>query len=91
MQVGYLAPLVAGVEYFSGREAGGGKRLALGRGRPLEISGLTETTSPGQSQQRITGLAKRVITEFLPEALWAQMVQAGVGCESPGGHGQREL
>lgn len=39
-------PLVAGVEYFSGREAGGGQRLRFGKGRPEEISGFTTTTSP---------------------------------------------
>jgi len=49
-------PLVAGVEYFSGREPGGGCRFTAGRGRPLDIAGSTATASPvtpkGVSAQR---------------------------------------
>jgi len=40
-------PLVAGVECFSGLEAGGGNRFSLGIGRPLDIVGFADTTSPG--------------------------------------------
>lgn len=47
-------PFVAGVEYFSGLEAGWGYRLIPAIGRPVEISGLTTTTLPigslGQSR-----------------------------------------
>lgn len=39
-------PFVAGVEYFSGRDAGGGKRWIEARGRPVDISGLITVTSP---------------------------------------------
>ena len=39
-------PIVAGVEYFSGLDAGGGYRCWVEIGRPLDISGLTATTSP---------------------------------------------
>jgi hypothetical protein len=39
-------PIVAGVEYFSGLDAGGGYRCAEAIGRPLDISGLTATTLP---------------------------------------------
>jgi hypothetical protein len=39
-------PLEAGVEYFSGREPGGGCRFKAGRGRPLDIAGSTATASP---------------------------------------------
>jgi hypothetical protein len=39
-------PIVAGVEYFSGLDAGGGYRCAEAIGRPLDISGLTATTPP---------------------------------------------
>jgi hypothetical protein len=41
-----MKPLVAGVEYFSGREPGGGCRFMVGRGRPLDIAGSTATASP---------------------------------------------
>jgi len=39
-------PLEAGVEYFSGREPGGGCRFKAGRGRPVDIAGSTATASP---------------------------------------------
>lgn len=41
-----VAPLVAGVEYFSGLEPGGGNLFMPCNGRPLEISGLTTIASP---------------------------------------------
>lgn len=42
----FYIPLVAGVEYVSGREPGGGCRFTAGRGRPLDIAGSTATASP---------------------------------------------
>ena len=47
-----LAPFVAGVEYFSGLEPGGGKRWIPWMGRPLEISGFTTTASPEHRRGR---------------------------------------
>lgn len=45
-------PLVAGVEYVSGREPGGGRRFTAGRGRPLDIAGSTATASPIKTRRR---------------------------------------
>jgi hypothetical protein len=45
-----LLPLVAGVEYISGREPGGGCRFTAGRGRPLDIAGSTATASPSHPE-----------------------------------------
>jgi hypothetical protein len=44
--VKFQKPLLAGVEYFSGREPGGGCRFMVGRGRPLDIAGSTATALP---------------------------------------------
>lgn len=40
------SPFVAGVEYFSGLDPGGGYLLMFAMGRPVDISGFTTTTSP---------------------------------------------
>lgn len=45
-------PLVAGVEYFSGLEPGGGNRWRLAIGRPLEMFGSTARTSPVRENER---------------------------------------
>ena len=37
---------MAGVEYISGRDAGCGYLFRVATGRPEEMSGLAETTSP---------------------------------------------
>lgn len=40
-------PLVAGLEYLSGLDAGWGYLFIVGMGSPLDSSGLTTTASPG--------------------------------------------
>jgi hypothetical protein len=74
-------PLEAGVEYFSGREPGGGCRFTEGRGRPLDIAGSTATASPIATRrcQECTTQFRKTLTEFLPEALGAEMIEGVVG------------
>jgi hypothetical protein len=83
---GFYIPLVAGEEYFSGREPGGGCRFRAGRGRPVDIAGSTATASPILPRPRHVcvktahngAFQKHKLTEFLPEALWAEVIESVV-------------
>ena len=71
------------MEYFSGREPGGGCRCTAGRGRPLDIAGSTATASPIHPSRRVktarnVRYLKTQLTEFLPEPLWAEMIECVV-------------
>ena len=78
---------MAGVEYFSGREPGGGCRFRLGRGRPLDIAGSTATASPTRDFNDKFGAQQWVVrhTEFLPKTLRAEMIESMVS-DPLGGH-----
>lgn len=81
------------MEYFSGREPGGGCRFTVGRGRPLDIAGSTATASPvlPPETRRVKDSAHEPktsppqLTKFLPEALWAEMIE-GVVSDLSGRH-----
>jgi hypothetical protein len=83
-------PLVAGLEYLSGREPGGGCRFRVGRGRPLDISGSTATASPAQgfNDEFSAQQSENRPTEFLPKALRAEMIKSMVS-DPLGGHRRR--
>ena len=81
--IGDDEPLVAGVEYFSGREPGGGCRFKDGRGRPLDIAGSTATASPiaaRRARQETLNMiqGEKTLTKFLPKALRAKMIESVV-------------
>ena len=75
VQWALMAPFVAGVEYFSGREPGWGYLFNSGIGRPEEISGFTTTASPvlDVSDRARTESPRR--TKFFPKTLWVYMVE----------------
>ena len=74
-QAGSFAPLVAGVEYFSGLDAGGGYLLIPWMGKPLEISWFTTTASPRTWLEHLTTPGEKPVrTELLPKALRTEMV-----------------
>lgn len=78
-----LAPFVAGVEYFSGREPGWGYLFSAGIGRPEDISGFTTTASPALNVSKNADHNDSVQrTKFLPEALWMYVVEGRLCCSS---------
>jgi hypothetical protein len=76
--------LVAGVEYFSGREPGGGCRFRAGRGRPLDIAGSTATASP------ILPRPTRVCYNKTAQIGRSKNTTHGISSRSPLGSGDRE-
>lgn len=78
------------MEYFSGRDPGGGCRFKAGRGRPLDIAGSTATASPTRGVKDDFGAQKGrdKPTEFLPKTLRAKMIKSMVS-DPLGGHRRR--
>lgn len=74
-------PFVAGVEYSSGREPGGGYLLSPAIGIPEEISGFTTTASPALTLLANNSMCWELVrTKLFPEALGVDVVEGRLSC-----------